>query len=141
LSPTEGTVYVSAHVSGISATYRLHKITGTPTLPRFIFDKTLHRRPGGGWSEVDGNIGPQTCIGTPAVTCPTTPLPICASGSGIGSDVLFRNGNIWYSQAIGLPATGYTHTAVQWTRVDTTGKFIDGGRIEDPTATSSNGGE
>lgn len=141
LSPSEGTVYLPTHVSGPSAAYRLHKITGTPTLPRFVFDQTLHTRPGGGWADVDGNIAPQTCIGTPGVTCPSSPLLILDSAVGIGSEVIFRNGNIWYSQAIGLPASSYTHTAVQWTRLDTAANLVDGGRIEDPTATASNGGE
>src|SRR5207248_1605157 len=86
-----------------------------------------------------GDILPQACVGTPGTTCPTTLRSIDVNDAFIRSNVVFRNGNIWYSQTVGLPLGGLTHTGVQWTRIDTTGAFLDGGRIEDPTATSSAG--
>jgi hypothetical protein len=58
----------------------------------------------------------------------------------VRGNAVFRNGGIYYSQTVGLPAGGLTHTAAQWTRLDTSGNFIDGGRVEDPTATATNGG-
>jgi hypothetical protein len=141
-SSTEQTLYMPTHVSSASATYRLHKITGSASSPLFVLDTILHTRPGGTWTDFGEDIEPQTCIGTPGITCPTTPLFISSGQSaGLTSSVVFRNGSIWYSQTIGLPSSGYTHTAVQWTRIDTAGNFVDGGRVDDPTANSSNGGQ
>src|SRR5205085_1294141 len=55
---------------------------------------------------------------------------------------VYRGGDIWYAQTIGLPSSSYTHTAAQWTRIGTpSGAFVDGGRIEDPSANSTNGGK
>ncbi len=34
-----------------------------------------------------------------------------------------------------------THTAVQWTQLDNAGNVLQGGRVEDPTATATNGGK
>jgi hypothetical protein len=140
-APTEETLYMPVQEDGGNARYRLHKITGTPSAPVFTFDTVSKVRPGGGWSGTGGDILPQTCIGTPGVTCPTTLRFIATQADYLHSSVIFRNGNIWYSQTIGLPNGAVTHTAVQWTRINTAGSFVDGGRIEDPTATSSNGGE
>src|SRR5262249_42924243 len=47
-----------------------------------------------------------------------------------------------YTQTVGIPAGGLTHTGVQWTMIDAaTGAVQDGGRIEDPAATAGNGGK
>jgi hypothetical protein len=140
LSSTQETLYIPVQEDGGNALYRLHKITGTPSAPVLTFDTVSKVRPGGGWTGPDGDHMPQTCIGTPGVTCPVTPLPLDDGNDRVMNPV-FRNGNIWYSQIIGLPANGWTHTAVQWTRINTSGAFVEGGRVEDPTATSSNGGE
>jgi hypothetical protein len=56
-------------------------------------------------------------------------------------NVVFRNGSIWYAQTIGLPAGVLTHTAAQWTQLDTAGNVVQGGRIDDSTATATNGGK
>ena len=139
LSATEDTLYVPVHTSSAGAQYRLHKITGTPAAPVLMLDSMAHTRTGGGWVQPSGDILPQACVGTPGTTCPTTLRSIDVNDAFIRSNVVFRNGNIWYSQTVGLPLGGLTHTGVQWTRIDTTGAFLDGGRIEDPTATSSAG--
>ena len=97
-------------------------------------------RTGGAWTPPGGDILPQTCVGTPGVTCPTTTRRIDSGDAFIRSNVVFRNGNIWYPQTIALPAGGLgqanTHTATQWTRIDTSGNFVDGGRVEDSTASA-----
>jgi hypothetical protein len=65
-----------------------------------------------------------------------------ADDSRVGNAV-FRNGHVWYAQAINLPpgGTGYgAHTAVQWVELDTAGAFVQGGRIEDTRALPWNGG-
>jgi CSLREA domain-containing protein len=139
LSATEDTLYVPAHLSSASALYRLHKITGTPSAPSYVLDTVSKTRTGGAWTQPGGEILPQTCVGTPGVTCPTTPRFIDSGDAFIRSNVVFRNNNIWYAQTVGLPAGGLTHTAAQWTRIDTGGNFVDGGRVEDPTADSSLG--
>src|SRR5205823_4335093 len=57
-------------------------------------------------------------------------------------NAVFRNNAIWYAQTIALPAHGtLTHSAAQWVKIDTTGNDVDAGRIEDATATSTNGGK
>ncbi len=145
-SSTEDVLYVPAHFNSGSATYRLHKIVGTPSAPVFTVDTVSKTRPGGGWIALaSSDIEPQTCTGTPGTTCPTTLRFIDSGDSNIRSSPIFRNGSIWYAQTVGLPApspasqTTLTHTAVQWTRLDTTGGFLDGGRINDPNANATSG--
>src|SRR5262245_55824734 len=45
LSATEETLYMPAHVSSDTATYRLHKIIGTPGSPNFVMDPADRIRP------------------------------------------------------------------------------------------------
>ena len=42
------------------------------------------------------------------------------------------NGKIWCAHHIGLPATGFDHTAVQWWQLSVTGEVLQRGRIDDP---------
>src|SRR5262249_37407220 len=137
-------IYVPAHESSGSAQYSLHKITGTPASPVFTIDISTHTRLGGGWLQLNSgtDILPQNCT----TTCPGTLAKIDAGDVYLRSNVVFRNGNIWYSQTVGLPVasgspTVVAHTGVQWTRIDTSGNFVDGARLEVPTATNSNGGD
>lgn len=75
-------------------------------------------------------------------TCPATLRFIDVGDAQVRSNPAFRNGNVYYSQTVGIPAGGLTHTAAQWTVVNaTTAVFVDGGRVEDPTATNANGGK
>src|SRR6266849_3944071 len=128
LSATEDTLYVPAHISSAAATYRLHKITGTPGAPSYVLDTVSKTRTGGGWTAPGGDILPQTCVGNPGSTCPTTRRSIDSGDAFIRSNVVFRNNNIWYPQTVGLPAGSLTHTAAQWTEINTSGSFVDGGR-------------
>jgi hypothetical protein len=142
-SNTENTLYAPAHQSSASAEYRLHTITGTPEAPVFTIGE-LQTRPGGGWSQPGGDILPQTCIGQVGADCPANPREIDSGDAFIRSNVVFRNGFIWYAQTIALPEGGLdnnSHIAAQWTRLDTSGAFSDGGRVEDANATLDNGGE
>jgi hypothetical protein len=145
-SATEETLYVPVHFNSSGAKYQLHKITGTPSAPVYTLETALHTRAGGGWQSISGDILPQNCTGT----CPTTLAKINSGDQFLRSNVVFRNSNIWYSQTIGLAGpspsptvspTPTMHTAIQWTRIDTAGNFVDGGRLEDPNATADNGGE
>jgi hypothetical protein len=138
-SSTQETEYLVVQVDGASATYMLHTITGTPANPIFTTG-TLKTRPGGGWT--DPALGePNNILPQAQGTCTSAPLNIEGSDDSV-SAVVFRNDSIWYAQTIGLPAGDVlTHTAVQWTQLNTSGDVIQGGRVDDPTATDTNGGK
>jgi hypothetical protein len=137
-SSTQETEYLVVQVDSASATYMLDTITGTPANPIFTTG-TLKTRPGGGWT--DPALGePNNILPQAQGTCTSAPLGIESSDDSV-SAVVFRNNSIWYAQTIGLPAGGtLTHTAVQWTQLDVSGDVIQGGRVDDPTATDTNGG-
>ena len=147
LSPTEDTLYVPVHVSSAQATYRLHRITGSPSTPVFNEDLETRIRPGGSWTQPNGDVLPQQCIpgvGAPTQTCPPTLRAADVGDAFIRSNVVFRNGKIYYPQTIALPAGALTidsHFAAQWTVLNTDGTFFDGGRVEDAAATRTNGGK
>ena len=134
-SNTENTEFLVAHQASAGATYRLHTITGTPAAPVFTIGALLVR-PGGGWVQPGGNQLPQA-MGT----CATAPMRMESGDAFVRSNVVFRNNSIWYPQTIGLPAGAMTHTAVQWTQLNTAGAVLQGGRVDDPTATATNGGK
>jgi hypothetical protein len=141
-SAAEDNEYLVAHLSSAGATYRMHTITGTPGAPVFTLGVTK-TRPGGGWTQPNGNILPQSTSGSVG-TCASAPASLSKMESAdaqVRSNVVFRNSTIWYPQTIGLPAGGsLTHTAVQWTQLNASGDVVQGGRVEDPTATATNGG-
>ena len=144
--PTQATLYLPQHLSSAGATYALSTITGTPGTPLLTLDadelaNNPKVRPGGAWVQPSGDILPQTCAGTPGVTCPNALRFIDTGDAQIRGNAVFRNNHVYYTQTVGLPAGTMTHTAAQWTKLNTDGSFADGGRIEDPSATSSNGGK
>lgn len=134
-SSTEETEYLVDHRSSAGAVYGLSTITGTAAAPVLTLggNKT---RPGGGWTPPDGNILPQA-----TGTCTSTPLKVDVGDAYVRMNVVYRNGTIWYGQTIGLPAGGLTHTAAQWTQLNTSGDVVQGGRIDDSTADATNGGK
>ena len=67
-------------------------------------------------------------------------MKINVGDASVRGNVVFRNGGIYYAQTVGLPAGGLTRTAAQWTQLNTSGDVVQGGRVEDPTATATNGG-
>ena len=146
-SPTEATLYVPTHQQSGGALYRLHRITGTPAAAAFTLDATARVRPGGGWTQPGGDNLPQQCVpgvSIPTQTCPATPRGLEASDSFIRSNAVFRNGLVYYPQAIALPAGGLTvasRFAAQWTALNPDGTFNTGGRVEDATAQIFNGGK
>jgi hypothetical protein len=151
LDPNVVDLYMVAHISSGGATYQLATLSGLPpslggTTPSVTATGAL-TRPGGGWTQPGGDILPQQCVGTPGVTCPTTLRGINANDAFVRSNVIYRNGNLYYPQTINLPAgtaaaAVASRNAVQWTEINAlTGAFVDGGRIEDPTATKTNGGK
>jgi hypothetical protein len=148
LSPDEETLYVPVHQSAADAQYRLHRVTGTPADPVFQIDPSTRVRPGGAWTFPGGENLPQKCVagvGAPTQTCPATLRRIESQDSFVRSGPVFRNGKIYYAQSVALPAGSFpgdlnARHAVQWTALNPDGTFADGGRVEDATATLTNGG-
>ncbi|MGE5175879.1 MAG: Calx-beta domain-containing protein, partial [Hyphomicrobiales bacterium] len=139
-SATEDTLFLVTHLSSSSGTYAIDTITGTAASPSYTAGGTL-TRPGGGWGQPGGQILPQSAPVSGTSAC-SPPCQIESQDAQVRSAPVFRNGSLYYAQTIGLPATSYTHTAVQWTRLSMpAGGFLDGGRIDDATATSTNGGK
>ena len=129
-SPTEATLYLVEHLDSMSATYRLWSLRGSTLTAE---GGTPRTNPLGPWGTPGpGNFLPQS-----------DGRGVDADDSRIGNAV-FRNGRVWYAQSINLPPSsgvGYgLHTAVQWAELDTSGAFVQGGRIEDAAATPWNGG-
>lgn len=146
-SATEETLYIPTHISSAGATYRLHTITGTPASPVFNVDPANRTRPGGGWTQPGGDVLPQQCVpgvGAPTQVCPGTIRQVDVGDAFVRSNVVFRNGKIYYPQTIALPTGGITNNSrfvAQWTALNSDGTFFDGGRVEDATATRINGGK
>ena len=148
LSATEDTMFVVTHLASASATYQVDIVTGTPAAPVYTSGGT-NTRPGGGWTQPSGNILPQSAPNSGASACGAAPCKIETQDAQIRSAPIFRvdattgRGFIYYAQTVALPAATLTRTAVQWTKITaaTTPAFADGGRIEDPTATATNGGK
>jgi hypothetical protein len=141
-STTSDTLYLVTHLSSAGATYVVDDITGTPSAP--VYHQGITRtRTGGVWTQPGGQQLPQSAPNSGTSSCGATPCMIETQDSQVRSAPVYRNGSIWYTQTIGLPSGGIlSHTAVQWTKVTTpTGSFVDGGRIEDATATATNGGK
>jgi hypothetical protein len=139
-SATEDTLFVVTHLSSTGGTYAVDVITGSAT-PAYTSGGTI-ARPGGGWAQPGNNILPQSAPNSGASVC-SPPCMIESQDSHVRSAPVYRGGYIYYTQTIGLPASGLTHTAVQWTKITPgiTPAFVEGGRIEDPTATATNGGK
>ena len=140
-SSTSDTLYLVTHLTSSTGTYALDTITGTPSAPVYTAGGT-QTRPGGGWVQPGGNLLPQSAPNSGTSTCGATPCPIETQDSQVRSAPVYRGGFIYYAQTVGLPSSGLAHTAVQWTKLTTpSGSFADGGRIEDATATATNGGK
>ena len=151
---TQNTLFFANHLSSGGATYRLSTMTGTPSAPTFTIGAT-QTRPGGGWTQPTGDILPQNCVaGSPVATftCPATPRGLDVGDAQVRGNVVYRNGKVYYVQNIQLPAGGTvasSHVAVQWTVLNSSlpinvvnpAMVLDGGRIEDPTATFTNTGK
>jgi hypothetical protein len=141
-STTSDTLYLVDHISSGSATYAVDKITGTgPGKPTYTAGASQSRT-GGGWVAPSGNIQPQSAPNSGTSACSGSPCPVETQDAYVRSAPVYRGGIIYYAQTVGLPAGTLTHTGVQWTKLNTpSGSYLEGGRLEDPTATSTNGGK
>jgi hypothetical protein len=124
-SPTENTLYMVEHGTSASGVYYFYTVSSAGTVAG---GTTAHVNPLGGWV-VPGsaNVLPQS------------------GGHGIDTgdsrilNAVFRNGNIYYAQTVGLGGSNFSpaRTGVQWVEVNTSGAFVQGGRIVDPAATDA----
>jgi len=131
-SATEEKLYAPNSIWGAAA-YRLNTITGTSNAPVYNMGVTKMHTVLSNWVGNLGEILPQ--IKQPE---DNTVEFIDADDDRINNAV-FRNDSIYYSQTVGLPAGNLTHTAVQWVVLDKLANYTQGGRIEDPNATNTNG--
>ncbi len=137
-SATDSILYVPTHVT--SGTYRVDRITGTAAAPSYTVGTNKSR--GLTWSQPGGNILPQSAPLGGVSSCGSTPCKLEAQDSYIRSTPVVRDGSIYYAQTVGIPSGSLTHTGIQWTRLSTASlNVVDGGRLEDPTATATNGGK
>jgi Tol biopolymer transport system component len=130
--------YLASHGSTTAATYSFFVMTGTPALPGLRAAVTKNNLLGP-WSQPGGDILPQA------------PEPNGTGTRKIDSrdsrimNMVYRNGALYFCQTVGLPAgrtpTTIDRTAAQWVQADTSGNFVQGGRVEDPSATQTNGGK
>ncbi len=135
-STTLDTLFLVSHIGSSSATYKLSTITGSPGSPVLTIGSN-RTNPLGGWYPPGGDILPQAPEPSPG----TGTAKVDVGDTFIRSRVVYRNNRVYYSQTVGLPLGGLTHTAVQWVALYTGGNFAEGGRVEDPTATATNGGK
>ena len=131
-SPTEQTLYAPNSIWGLPA-YRLNKIIGTPNTPIYNMGTTMMHQFLSPWVGYLGQVLPQI----PEV--PTGRIEYIDADDDRINNAVFRGENIYFSQTVGLPSSGMTHTAAQWVVLDVLGFYVQGGRIEDPMATSTNG--
>lgn len=149
-STTQETLFVVTHLSSASGTYQVGAITGTAAAPVYTasVSGTL-TRPGGGWTQPTGNQQPQAAPISGTSACGATPCSMESQDSQVRSAPVYRPagnsdiGYLYYSQSVNI-STPALHGAVQWSKLRTGvsfGSLSDGGRIEDPTASATNGGK
>ncbi len=140
-SSTENTLYAPNNVSSAGASYRLSTITGTagaPVYTRGALKAHTLAPLSGGWTAQGGSDNLPQASGTAG----PGDVALINGGDSRILNCTFRNGAIWYAQTVGLPAGGtITRTGAQWVKLNTSGDDVDGGRVEDPTATATNGGK
>ena len=127
-SPTESTLYLVEHGASGAGSYYFFSLTGTSLT---------------GGVPLTNPLGPWTIPGGGDLLPQRGADPVDSADARIGNAV-FRNGDVYYAQTIGLPAGGSPgnprRTGVQWVELDRSGAFVQGGRIVDRSATETNGG-
>jgi PASTA domain len=127
-SSTETNLYMVEHGASSAASYYFYTVNSAGAVS-------------GGTTALINPLGGWVVPGSANVLPQSGGHPIDSGDSRI-LNAVYRNGNIYYAQTIGLggSAGNPARTAAQWVEVNTSGTFVQGGRIVDPTATSSNGG-
>ncbi|MEO6637170.1 MAG: hypothetical protein ABIN25_02765, partial [Ginsengibacter sp.] len=116
------TFYILQNWNGGASAIRLTTVTGA--IPNLTWNTSSAMFPVGGTPWADGNLG------NLAQQISET-RKIAVNDARISSAVMI-NGQIWCAHHIGLPAGNYTHTAVQWWQLSTSGTILQRGRIDDP---------
>ena len=114
--------YIVQDWNGGSSAIRLSTVTGS--IPNLTWNTSSAVFPSGGtpWSDAQlGNLAPQL----------DETRKIAVNDARISSAQMV-NGKIWCAHHIGLPASNFTHTAVQWWQLSTSGAVLQRGRIDDP---------
>lgn len=122
LTSPSNAFYIVQDWNGGSSAIRLTSITGN--IPNLTWNTSTAVFPQGGtpWSDAQlGNLAPQL----------DETRKIAVNDARISSAQMV-NGKIWCAHHIGLPATGFNHTAVQWWQLSTAGAVLQRGRIDDP---------
>ncbi len=122
LSSPASTFYIVQDWNGGASSIRLSTITGT--LPNLTWNTSTAVYASGGspWSDAAlGNLAPQE----------EEVRKLAVNDARISSAEMI-NGKIWCAHHIGLPATNFNHTAVQWWELSTAGAVLQRGRIDDP---------
>ncbi len=140
---TESTLYLVTRWNS-NGYYRVDTMTGAVASPSYTVGSLKNL--GVTWAEPGNQIMPQAAPLSGSSICGSTPCPVECQDSAIRATPVVRGGFLYFAQTVGLPSSGLTHTAVQWAKLDAsgganTGNTIDVGRVEDPTATSTNGGK
>ena len=111
--------------------WRLTGPLGSPSLVSVGFPS------GPGWSPDAGGVdfAPQL-QGPPGCQCAVAPCPpderIQVNDSRI-QNLVYRNGKLWATHTIMLPAGTPTRSSVQWWQLDTSANVLQRGLVDDPT--------
>jgi hypothetical protein len=122
LTSPSTTFYIVQNWNGGSSAIRLSTLTGN--IPSITWNTATAVFPSGGtpWTDSQlGNSAPQL----------DETRKLATNDARISSAQLV-NGKIWCAHHIGLPATGFDHTAIQWWQLSTAGAVLQRGRIDDP---------
>ncbi|MEP6584026.1 MAG: T9SS type A sorting domain-containing protein [Ginsengibacter sp.] len=121
------TFYIMQNWNGPASSIRLSTVTGD--IPALTWNSATAVFPSGGSPWADGGLGNLAQqLGESR--------KIAVNDARISSAVMI-NGQIWCAHHIGLPATGFDHTAVQWWQLSTSGAVLQRGRIDDPAGLTS----
>ncbi|MEP7253186.1 MAG: hypothetical protein ABI683_12425, partial [Ginsengibacter sp.] len=121
------TFYILQNWSGSGSSIRLSTLTGK--IPNVSWNTSAATFPSGGTPWASGPLG------NLAAQLNET-RKIAVNDARISSGVMI-NGQIWCAHHIGLPASSFDHTAVQWWQLSPTGAVLQRGRIDDPTGQTS----
>jgi uncharacterized delta-60 repeat protein/uncharacterized repeat protein (TIGR01451 family) len=114
--------------TGISSRLRVSTITGSPGAEQLTLG-TAFVDPASPWFSRDPNFG----FGLPQFG---STIGIAGNDSRI-QNVVYRNGSLWCTHHVFLPAFNPTHAAVQWFQFTPGGFIQQFGRIEDPSGVIS----
>ncbi len=131
--PTVGTMYLLANYNGNDAS--------TAPATGYLNLSTITGAVGSEVLNVNVAYPSTTNVWASNVPSPPNLAPQLGIPDKIGvfdarmNTVVYRNGSLWATHTVFLPATSPTHSAVDWWQVGTDGTVQQFGRIEDPSGT------